>query len=324
MIRARLAAIAIGLLIYVAVVFYPVVLAYTEWVGDRAVATVTGCHPSGRNQNCRGTWVGDDGQRHSGGIDEVYGSDIGKRVPIRIGPFGARAESTGSRIAYLAMLVGFGLVAPVGGIALARRMTRRMRAGGDGLLSSPVPSGTIRLFATHKRIWRPDGGEVAMLRPAQAPPLYSPVSPPGRVPHQRSGSALEAVRWLAYNPSKGARFLGAYNPGGVLMFLIHRPSAGSYAPETAVVDPGGATRLIVRRTKELPAAYALLAPDGRELGSINQADRMRPDYALRDEHGRQVGTLAIHRNRWIVQLEDDSPLRDAALAFAADSYRLRM
>ena len=324
MMRARITAIAIGLLVYVAVVFYPVGLAYTEWFGDRAVATVTACHPSGRNQNCHGAWVDSDGRHRTGDIDEAYTSDVGKQMRVRVGPFGARKENLFSKVVYTALLVGFGLIAPAGGIMFALRMRRRLASTGDDLLATPVPYGSIRLFADGKRVWQPDGPDVALLRPVQAPRNFQPVSPPGRVPHQRTGSIMEAVRWLAYNPSKAARFLGAYNPDGIPLFLIHRPPAGSYAPETAVVDPGGATRAIVRRTKELPGTYALLAPGGSDLGSIKQVDRKRPEYAVRDEHGRRVGTLVVHRNRWLVQLEDGTPLRDAALAFAADSYRLRM
>ena len=323
MLRVRIAFLAIGLLVYLAVVFYPATLAYTMWLGEPAVATVTECHPRGKNQNCRATWVGADGRSHSAQIDGVYSDDVGEQVGIRTGPFGARKDGPVSKVVDLALLIVFGLVAPVAGVLAARRMTRRVQAGGDQLMASPIPEGATRLFATHKRIWRPDGREVAVLRPADAPIMFREVSPPGRIPHQRSGSILEAARWLAYNPSKGAQFVGVYNTSGVPMFLIHRPRAGSYAPETTVVDPGGATRVVIRRMAELPARYALLAPDGRDLGSIAQVDRRRPVYLVRDEHGREVGTLAIHSGRWVVQFEDGTPLRDPALAFAADAYRLR-
>jgi hypothetical protein len=226
MLRARVTAIVIGVVLYLAVIAFPAGLAYTEWLAQRAVATVTNCHPSGRNQNCRGTWVGANGRRDSGEIDGVYPGDIGTQVRVRIGPFGARAENTGGKLIYLVMVVTIGLVVPASAIVLFRRMSRRFRSPGDAGLASPVPDGSARLFVTHRRIWRPDGGEVAALRAAPAPPGFRPVSPPGRVPHQRSGSVLEAVRWMAHNPSKGARFLGAYNPDGVLLFLIHRPPGG--------------------------------------------------------------------------------------------------
>jgi hypothetical protein len=91
-----------------------------------------------------------------------------------------------------------------------------------------------------------------------------------------------------------------------------------------VIDARGATQAVIRRTSDLPARYALLAPDGHELGSIMQADRMRPDFLVRDEHAHPVGTLVIQRNCWIAQLDDGTPLRDCALAFAADAYRLRL
>jgi len=235
---------------------------------------------------------------------------------------GARAESTSSKIAYLAMLLGFGLAVPIGGIVLARRLTRRQRTAGRQLLATAIPYGATRLFANHQRVWRPDGREVAVLRPARAPLAYAPISPPGRILHQRSGSVLEAARWLAHNPSRGARFVAAYNPDGVTLFVIHRPPTGSYMPETAVLDPGSETRAIIRRVRELPGTFALLAPDGRHLGSITQTDRTGAGYSIRDEHDREVGTLAPHQRAWILQLEDGTALRDLAITFAADSWRL--
>jgi hypothetical protein len=119
----------------------------------------------------------------------------------------------------------------------------------------------------------------------------------------------------------GTRSVGAYRPDGVPLFLIHRTPTGSHLPETAVLDPGGATRAVVRRVAELPPDCALLAPDGRRLGWITPTET-RGAYSVRDADDREVGTLVARGRGWIVQLQDGTALRDPALAFAVDSYRL--
>jgi hypothetical protein len=312
---------AIGLLGFAAVMFFPTALAYTQWFGDRAVATVTYCDPVGRNPNCHGTWVGGDGQHHSGEIDEVDSHYIGEQVRVRLGPLGPRRESISGKVAYLAMFLAFGS-APIGAIVMLRRTLRRRRQAGDEALAIAVPYGMTRLFVKGKRVWRLDGREIAVLRPTRAPPAFAPITLPGRIPHARSGSVLEVVRWLAYNPSKSTRFVAVDNPDGVPLFVFHRIPAGSFTPETAVLDPGGPVRAIIRRVREYPGAFLLLAADGRQLGSIEQSGGLAAAYTLRDEHGRETGRLVCHWRMWTLQVEDGSPLRDLALAFAADAYRL--
>lgn len=109
----------------VAVNVFPFVLAYNQWFGDRATATITECHPRGKNQNCRGAWADGDGRRRTGKIAEVGPTEVGERVPVRIGPYGVRRESTSAKVIYLALWLGFGIVPPVAGIILIRRLERR-------------------------------------------------------------------------------------------------------------------------------------------------------------------------------------------------------
>jgi hypothetical protein len=98
-------------------------------------------------------------------------------------------------------------------------------------------------------------------------------------------------------------------------------SGGNLTGRPSQPDP---TRAIIRRGREPPGTFALLAPDGRQLGSIKQTDKTGVGYTVRDEYDREVGTLAAHQRTWILQRQDGTALRDLALTFAADSYRLRL
>jgi hypothetical protein len=331
MLRVRVALVALFLILLSIPFLLPLGYAYTMWLGESAFATVTECRPAGKSEHCRGTWVGSDGRRHSGWIEGSYSSDIGHRIKVRIGPLGGRRvgplggvqkESISGKIVSLAMLLGFGVVAPVGGIVGARRFTRRLGAAGRALRAAAPAPGMIVLVADRKRIWRRDGPEIATLRPAEAPSEFTPPSPPGRAKRERSGSVIEAVRWLAYNPSKSARYVTAYDPGGTPLFTIYRAPSGPHAPETLVLDPGGGTRALIRRAAELPPKFVLLTTDGRPLGGIEQTEGLRGPFELQDEPGHRVGLLAHHGRTWVLHLPADSPLRDLALAFAVDASRL--
>jgi hypothetical protein len=204
-----------------------------------------------------------------------------------------------------------------------------------------VPDGSVRLFAGAKRIWQVDGEPVAVLRRVAPPPgdatLLPPgrraapppgdatLLPPGRVARRRSGSLTERLRGLAYSPPEHDRFLAAEDPTGATLFVLFRPPAPGYEPETAVLTPAGATRAVIRRVGQLPGRYTVIGPDGEHLGSIEQRDRAGARYSVHDSEGRAVGTVvAGGRAAFIVQLEEDTILRDAVLAFAVDAYRLRL
>jgi hypothetical protein len=143
MLRVRIALVALFLIFLSIPFLLPLGYAYAMWLGEPAVATVAECRPTGSSEQCRGTWVGSDGRRHSGRIEGAYSSDIGHRIKIRIGPLGGwhigpvgggvQKESISGKIVSLAMLLGFGVVAPVGGIVGARRFSRRLGLGGVGM-----------------------------------------------------------------------------------------------------------------------------------------------------------------------------------------------
>lgn len=327
--RVKIAAFAMLILFVAGVGAYPFVLAYPEWFGDRVVATITSCHPQGKRANCRGTWTGTDGRRHSATVADVSTTDVGHRVAIRVSPLGTREDSAVNRIVFTTLLVVLGVGAPVAGLLMAA--LRRRRMGADP--ATPPPDGWSSLLVTPQKVRRPGGEQVATFRQAAEPPGYQPHLPPGRTPRPRTGSALEGIGYLSRNPTRRGRFVMAYGPDGTPLFMFDRVPTGGDEPDTALLDTGGTIRAIIRRTVRHPARFVHLATDGTETGTIEQ--RARPDAAprsvlrpnpvelvLSDHQGHQVGTARTLRHGWLVQVADDTRLKDLLLVFAADSGHL--
>lgn len=74
----------------------PGTVVYTVTSGKRAVATIEKCETrtplrDTEYADCRGTWQFADGTRGSGHVSGVGNADIGRRVPVRVGPLGPYA-----------------------------------------------------------------------------------------------------------------------------------------------------------------------------------------------------------------------------------------
>ncbi|WP_026402247.1 hypothetical protein [Actinomadura rifamycini] len=303
--RPVLAGVAVAA--FCAWVVYPAILAYTFAAGEKGTATVAECEAVRRGPDvCRGTWRTGGGRTGEG---EIYNLDArvegGRTLPVRIGPLGPYAHGW-DRAWTTPVLSGVPLVVLGSLFALIYRGAfRPARKLADELLAAPgalvVSDGGTR---------RADGSPHTFVRSLpEAPPGHRRLDLPGRA----------ARRGNLDLPKDGRTFFVSLVDAGErpLMVLEHR-SEKRFEPETVVLDPSGAPRLLVRRTDGV--RFRILDPAGTELGTARPAEEARVNsLEVRDADGRTVAEAAGRGlMRWVVRIEDDAPepLRDAALVLA--------
>ena len=288
----------------------PGTIIYTVVWGERAVATVEACTTvtrfKGEVLDCRGSWRFADGTRESGHVSGVGTSDVGKEVPVRVGPLGPYAGGLGrsghTLLVVAPMWLGFLLAA-----VLIFRVLRRARAQTREVLAEVCEGGGPVL--TVRRRVRDDRGRTLLdFRTSARPPHTVTGIEPGQG---------EGGRYATLRP-----FVSAHASSGGVEFFLVRLTWGF-----GLFDPDGRLALAVRRTTRLPLRAEILAPDRTPLGRIvpyPDPDRAGAAYALTTETGRPVAYVVGRRLHWIVVLSGDPPelLRRAAMAFAFDAVRL--
>lgn len=289
----------------------PGAVIYTVVWGERAVATIEACE---RRQvrhdttylDCRGSWRFADGARGSGHVSGVGGDDIGREVPVRVGPLGPYAGGLGrSRHALIPGALMWAVSLPVAGIALcflvrARARARRVLAEvgeADGLM------GRRRFRDGH-------GRTLLRFRASSRPPIVLS----GVESAQRGGRRFATSR----------PFVTARVPSGGVAFFIARLAGGF-----AVFDADGRPALVVRGSSVSPPRLEILAPDRTPLGRIvphpGGEDRPGVAFALITEGDGETAAVVVAKFlRWVVVFCGDppEPLRQAATAFAFEALRL--
>ncbi|TDE33010.1 hypothetical protein [Actinomadura sp. 6K520] len=322
---ARRLAAALGLLlvIFAALLFWPVVMTYTFVAGEKATASVTNCETIRNNKStdttCTGTWRTEGGDTGSG---EIYGLDEdqeGDTVPVRIGPMGPYAGGFGhSWVLFLTAVPA--LLAPVVVAFSLGPFFSRNRRLARSLLAEP--GGGRLVIVTRDAVTHADGSPFATVRKAESPPAgYRRAEVPGRPFRGHQRSVFEAVAGINRDATEFTAVVGT--AGRPLMFVEARTSK-ELETECVLLDAAGAALVVVRRLSAYPLHYSLLSPAGEAIGSARPAvGKLGGNLLIRDAGGLPVATAATSGRRWVVRVESraSSLLRDAALALALIQLR---
>ncbi|TDC67698.1 hypothetical protein E1200_14205 [Actinomadura sp. GC306] len=287
----------------------PGVVIYTVVWGERAVATVEVCEQRKPMRDtefldCRGEWRFADGTRGSGHVSGVGRADIGREVPVRVGPIGPYAGGLDrSRHAVIPGALMWAATLPVVGVVFFFHFRARARARwvlaqvGEGTGSS----------VTGRRRFRDGRGRTLLRFRASARP-----------PSALAGAGLGERRFATRRP-----FVAAHAPSEEIAFFAARLAGGF-----AVFAPGGRLTLVVRSVTHSPPRLELLAPDRTPLGRIvpypGSEDQPGVAFSLTTETGEPVAVIVARFLRWTVVLHGDppEPLCHAAMTFAFDALRL--
>ncbi|MFD0901323.1 hypothetical protein [Actinomadura sediminis] len=312
--RVRLVPLALLVVLLVAPMVWPGVLAYTFVFGEKATATVTECERTRTGtgiETCRGFWRTDGGKRGAGEIYGIHPHQEGGTLRVRIGPAGPYANGWARGWPFLLWTVPVPL-GVLGYLRFHRRIVRRGRGLAASLLAEPGA-----LVVSRAAVRRADGSPYASVRAATPPPGAQRLDLPGRPrrthrPPWDSGDRedvlVEAVDDAAGRP---------------LMLLEHR-TGSPFEAETVVLDPSGAPRLILRRESPHPLAYRLLDPSGGDLGSARTATGIGT-LAVRDVPGNRFAAAGLRGRDWVLRADETAPplLRDAALALVLAQFHHR-
>ncbi|WP_156725635.1 hypothetical protein [Streptomyces apocyni] len=290
--RLLRAAIAVAML---GGLFWPTVLTYTFLAGERAAAQVAECHRGASRSplRCTGTWRTADGGTGSGGIYGLSRSDAGRAVEVRVGPLGPYRP--GLRAAALPVSASLFWLVAFGALTKQQiRAGKRVRR----LLAEPGFPGDL-LIVTGAGAHTPDGR-----RSASVVTLPQPASPaPG----------VKVTYWEVRGPA------------GQPMFRVEKRSAGKSVPELVVWDPSGVSGHVIRSAgKDSSGGYALLALDGRPVGSVEpSAGTKWGAYEFKDDRGVTWARSACRMPEWVLRLgpATSQPLSHLALAFIIGQSR---
>jgi hypothetical protein len=319
--RVRLVAIGFLVLLVGGLLLLPAVLTYTFVAGDTATARVTACRQTKR-LSCSGRWQDADGRTRSGHISGVDRDDVGRSVEVRIGPLGPYAGGFGRSWGAFTTLLPF-LVGPPIWVVLARRLLNPGRAVARRLLATAPQDGPLLSVTADEATWT-DGRPYASLRDTDAPMGHLPMELPGRQPRQSPGTVFTAAAGLHRT---AAEYALASGPAAEPLFVIERRSFADFEPETWLLDFGGTTLAVVRRTQRYPTAFELLDRDGNRFGTMRLPDGVRSGaYEARGADGGRAAVMAAYGRRWVLRVEPGATpvFRDLMLAFVFDAARLHM
>ncbi|WP_433465012.1 hypothetical protein [Spirillospora sp. CA-128828] len=313
----RLVLIGIPVAVFCAWAFYPAVLAYTFTFGETGTATVAACRPgsgAGRTTSlpsCHGTWRTADGEFGEGGIYNLNPHEAGgDTVQVRIGPLGPYAYGW-AKIWVTPVVSGVPiLLVLVVSVVVYRTRVLPGRRLTDSILTAPGA-----LIVSDAAVHRPDDSPHVLLRALPDPPLgHRRLELPGRMERTDERPGPKGRRIIFQSVLDADE--------GPVMLLEHRSDA-ALEPETVLLDPSGAPRMIVRRNGV--GRFRLLDATGAELGSARAPRGVRtPALEVRDGEGRQIAMTAKRGPKWVLRVQEEAPqpLRDAALVLALVQSRI--
>lgn len=285
----------------------PGMVVYTVTSGKRAVATIEKCETrtplrDTEYVDCRGTWQFADGTRDSGHVSGVGKADIGRRVPVRVGPLGPYAGDL-DRSRHTLYPAAFMWVTTLPVLGVFTYFFLRSRARGRRIIAR---SGTGTSL-TGLRKWRDQSGRTVLrFRTSSRPPA----------PLERE-TGDTAPRLVTRRP-----YVTARTASGEIAFFLVRQAGG-----IGVFDTTGRPAVTAERVTHSPLRLRLLTPDRKPLGAIgpHPASRDLPGvaYQVVTATGEPVATIVARFLRYTVVFPAAPPdhLRQAVMAFAFDALR---